>query len=201
MTEEHPGRLLAASLHEALADELPQRLEFYEHWLHSEGLRGGRIGRAPLSAVLGFLRAEQGPAYERVVARAGALAAEWAVAAVPASRRRVIGWLPRSMRLRAALRVAATVARAVHPRTRCVGRVRQSLVEVHLSGSVFCTARLPQAAPLCGFYAALIVRTLEQFGLAAVPRIERCRAVEGTACVLLLTLEGTKPAISPAAAA
>jgi hypothetical protein len=201
MTEEHPGRLLAASLHEALVEELPERLEFYEHWLHSEGLRGGSIGRAPISAVLGFLRAE-GEAYDRVVARAGDLAADWAVASIPASRRRLIGWLPRPMRLRAALRVAAAIARTVNPETRCVRRVRRrGTAELHVSGSVFCAARSPQTAPLCGFYAALVVRTLQRFDLQAVARLDRCRAVEGTACVVLLTIDGTAAAIPPAVAA
>jgi hypothetical protein len=200
MTEEHPGRLLAASLHEALVDELPQRLEFYEHWLHSDGLRGGSIGRAPISAVLGFLRAE-GEAYERVVARAGDLAAEWAIASLASSRRRFISWLPRPMRLRAALRLAAEITRSVHADTRCVPRVRRGLVEVRLSGSVFCAARSPQAAPLCGFYAALIAHTLQRFDLPAVGRPEQCRAVEGAACVLLFRLDGTEAAIPPADAA
>ena len=200
MTEEHQGRLLAASLHQALADELPDRLEFYEHWLHSEGLRGGRIGRAAISAVIGFLRVEGEP-YSRVVARAGELASNWAVESLPAARRRLIAWLPRPMRLRAALRVAAAIARGLGHDSRCVSRVRRGGVEVQLSGSVFCAARSPQAAPLCGFYAALVVRTLEQFDLPAVARLERCRAVEGSACVLVLTLDRTGAASPPAVAA
>ena len=38
------GRLLVASLHQAIADLLPTRLEFYEAWLNPGGLREGRIG-------------------------------------------------------------------------------------------------------------------------------------------------------------
>src|SRR4026207_1139194 len=41
------GRLLVASLHQAIADLLPTRLEFYEAWLNPTGLRDGRIGPAP----------------------------------------------------------------------------------------------------------------------------------------------------------
>ena len=40
------GRLLVASLHQAIADLLPTRLEFYEAWLTPGGLREGRIGLA-----------------------------------------------------------------------------------------------------------------------------------------------------------
>ena len=55
------GRLLVASLHQGIADLLPTRLEFYESWLNPAGLRDGRIGLAPLAAVLSFLRQEGEP--------------------------------------------------------------------------------------------------------------------------------------------
>ena len=72
------GRVLVASLHQAIADVLPDRLEFYENWLTVPGLREGTIGLAPLSAVLSFLRLE-GEAYNRTTARAGEYAADWTV--------------------------------------------------------------------------------------------------------------------------
>ena len=83
------GRLLVASLHQSIADELPTRLEFYESWLSPEGLRDGRIGLAPLAAVLSFLRQEGGGAYPRVTARAGAHSAEWLVDALNPTQRKV----------------------------------------------------------------------------------------------------------------
>ena len=69
MTEGGVGRLLVASLHQAIADLLPTRLEFYEGWLNPAGLRDGRIGLASVAAVLSFLRLE-GEAYRLVAARA-----------------------------------------------------------------------------------------------------------------------------------
>ena len=51
MTEGGVGRVLVASLHQAIADVLPSRLEFYEAWLNPSGLRDGRIGLAPLAAL------------------------------------------------------------------------------------------------------------------------------------------------------
>jgi hypothetical protein len=39
MTESRIGRVLVASLHQAIADLLPTRLEFYENWLNVAGLR------------------------------------------------------------------------------------------------------------------------------------------------------------------
>ena len=105
MSEPRIGRVLVASLHQAIADLLPTRLEFYENWLNVSGLRDGTIGLAPLSAVLSFLRTE-GEAYALITARAGEYAAEWTVNSLPTFERRVIRALPAPLRLRAALRVA-----------------------------------------------------------------------------------------------
>ena len=55
------GRMLVASLHQGISDLMPTRLEFYENWLHATGMRDGRIGLAPLAAVLSFLRQEGEP--------------------------------------------------------------------------------------------------------------------------------------------
>ena len=78
MSEPRIGRVLVASLHQAIADLLPNRLDFYENWLNPTGLREGTIGLAPLSAVLSFLRTE-GDAYDLITARAGQYAADWTV--------------------------------------------------------------------------------------------------------------------------
>jgi len=87
MIETSIGRLLVASLHQAIADLLPTRLEFYEEWLTPAGLRDGRIGLAPLAAVLSFLRRE-GKAYQLVSARAGEYTAEWVFADLSSFMRR-----------------------------------------------------------------------------------------------------------------
>ena len=76
MSEVTIGRVLVASLHQAIDDVLPDRLPFYENWLDAKGLREGTIGLAPLYAVLSFLRQETG-AYALVMARAGEYGAEW----------------------------------------------------------------------------------------------------------------------------
>ena len=101
MSEPRIGRVLVASLHQSIADNLPTRLEFYENWLSVTGLREGTIGLAPLSAVLSFLRSE-GEAYPVIAARAGEYAADWTVRGLPAMERRLIAALPLSLRARAA---------------------------------------------------------------------------------------------------
>ena len=52
------GRVLVAALQQAIAEELPTRAEFYDHWLGPDGRRDGTLGQAPMTAVLGFLRTE-----------------------------------------------------------------------------------------------------------------------------------------------
>jgi hypothetical protein len=200
MTEARVGRLLAACLHQAISDVLPQRLDFYEEWLNPDGLRDGNIGLAPLTAVIGFLRTE-GQDYGRVVARAGTLAAEWTVLSLPSVTRRIQTSLPRPFRTRAATRVAATIIRDVLSTTAVKARVRRDRVRLDVRSSLFCTVRERQALPLCGFYAAVAVETLKRFNLASRAAIEECRAVSGGSCVLTLKLVDAGQAIDPALAA
>jgi hypothetical protein len=189
MPEARIGRLLAACLHQAILEQLPQRMDFYENWLHSDGLRDGNIGLAPITAVVGFLRTE-GDGYDRVVARAGQLAAEWSVASMPAMRRRAVHWLPRGMRTRAALRVAGEISRDVCSTTRARASVKGTSARVEVRDSLFCTVRGHRATPLCGFYVAVAIETLRQFGLAAHGRVDQCRAIEGAACVMSFEVTG-----------
>src|SRR5215217_8995439 len=99
MTDAGVGRLLVASLHQGIADLLPSRLEFYEAWLNPAGLRDGRIGLAPLAAVLSFLRLEGDP-YRLIAARAGEYTAEWTVADLPPFRRTLVRAAPPALRIR-----------------------------------------------------------------------------------------------------
>lgn len=200
MTEGHIGRLVAASLHQAIGEVLPDRLEFYETWLHSEGLRDGSIGLAPMTAVLGFLRTEA-DAYDRVVDRAGALAAEWALMSLSPYRRRMVGWMPARMRMRAALRVARTIAESVDSRGGLRVRPHGLSAHVEVTASVFCAVRGVQTSPLCGFYRALAVTTLAHFGLPSTTHVEHCRAMGAASCVIVVTLDAAKPAEESAAAA
>ena len=175
MSEARIGRVLVASLHQAIADVLPTRLEFYENWLNVSGLREGTIGLAPLTAVLSFLRTE-GDAYGAITARAGKYAAEWSVRGLPALERRMIGMLPTPLRARAALRAAKNLVRQTYPGTRLITRFRKGNASLDLRGSLFCEVRELSTHPLCGFYAAAIARLLELFALPADAQVVECRA-------------------------
>ena len=120
------GRLLISSLHQGIADISPNRLEFYENWLSPAGMRDGRIGLAPLGAVLSFLYREESPANDQIVARAGRYAADWTFEDLSAARRWVIRRLPTTMRARAALSVSKKLVFAT---------VSESKVKTQLNGS------------------------------------------------------------------
>ncbi len=199
MTETRIGRLLAAGLHEAIVEELPQRLDFYEMWLRSDGLRDGTIGPAPMAAVLGFLRTER--EYDQVVAAAGRLAASWTIASMGTFQRRAIESLPRPIRARVVLRLAAGIVRRTCTTTRALARMSRGSGTLDVRASVFCTVREPWRVPLCGFHAAVATETLAIFGFPARAQVTQCRAVAGSSCVIAVHLAGTDVATGPAMAA
>jgi len=192
MSEPRIGRILVASLHQAIADVLPARLEFYENWLSVTGLREGTIGLAPLLAVLSFLRSE-GPAYAAITAKAGEYAAEWTVRGLPSMERRLIAALPASLRARAALRAARSLVRDTYPGSRAIMRLRQGTASVDLRGSLFCEVREASALPLCGFYASAIRRVLQLFSVVAEAQVLECRASGARRGCALTVLVGDPP--------
>lgn len=179
MSEPRIGRVLVASLHQAIADLLPTRLEFYENWLNVSGLREGTIGLAPLSAVLSFLRSE-GEAYNLITARAGEYAADWTVGNLSGVGRRFVRALPAPLRARAAMRTARALVRATYPGSRAIVRIRRGTASIELRGSLFCEVREASVLPLCGYYAAAIGRVLHQFALPAEAQVSECRAAGGS---------------------
>jgi hypothetical protein len=194
MTNARIGRVLVASLHEAIGEVLPTRLDFYEHWLSAGGLREGGMGLAPATAVLSFLR-QEGARYDTVMTRAGGCAADWTVDALPAVERRLVAALPGPLRARAALRIGRRLVATIYPHTRAVTRLRRGVATIEVRGSLFCDVRHPGASPLCGFYAAAFARILERFALSARAPVETCRAAGGAVCSLsvvvgLARLEG-----------
>ena len=181
------GRLLVASLHQGIADLLPTRLEFYEAWLHPTGLRDGRIGLAPLAAVLSFLR-QEGDAYHLIAARAGEYTAEWTVADLPAMQRTAIRGAPRGLRVWLVMRVARQMIRKTYKGSRAIVRWRRGDGAVSIRGSIFCEVREPVRRPLCQYYAAAIRRLMSLFNLDADIAITHCRATGGGQCLMTVSV-------------
>ena len=185
MIEAGIGRLLVASLHQAIADLLPTRLEFYEAWLNPTGLRDGRIGLAPLAAVLSFLRLE-GEQYKLVAARAGEYTAEWWVADLPTFKRTIIRATPPGLRVHLVLRLARAMVRSTYRGSRAIVRWRKGRGAVDLRGSIFCEVRDRVEAPLCEFYASALRRLLLLFSLDAEVGLEQCRATGAGQCLMVI---------------
>lgn len=185
MTEGRIGRVLVASLHQAIADLLPERLEFYENWLDARGLRRGTIGLAAVSAVLSFLRGE-GVIYEAVVARAGEYAADWTLASRGRARRSLLNVLPQAVRARMAFRLARHVIQDTYPHSRALITIRRGVARIDLRGSLFCEVREAGDRMLCGFYLALVTRLLEHYGVPFGGTIDACRGVGSRSCALAI---------------
>lgn len=195
MREAGIGRVLVASLHQAIADILPTRLDFYENWLNAEGLREGTIGLAPLHAVLSFLR-QEGAAYDIITARAGEYAAEWTVQAMSPVERALIQAAPVWLRPVLVMRLVRRLVRATYRGSRALTRVRKGVASLDLRASIFCTVREPVPQPLCTFYAAAINRLLELFGLTGRAETVSCRGTGEATCLLRVAVNGsaTEPA-------
>jgi len=189
LTDDGIGRLLVASLHQAISDAIPTRLEYYEHWLGPMGLREGRTGLAPLGAVLSFLRQEGQPVYDDIMTRAGRASAEWHLGtdrfAQPVAKA-----LPRTLRARYALSRSRRLVRAAFDPARTRAVVSRGLGHVDLDGSVFCTLREPWPWPTCTYFAAAIARHLELCGTPALARIDACRAQATGPCRLAFDFAG-----------
>jgi predicted hydrocarbon binding protein len=187
MIEAGIGRLLVASLHQGIADLLPTRLEFYESWLNPAGLRDGKIGLAPLAAVLSFLRLE-GEVYHLVAARAGEYTAEWTMAELPAFQRTIIRAAPPAIRRYLVMRVARSMVRNTYRGSRAIVRWRSDKGTIDLRGSIFCEVREPVPLPLCEFYASAIRRLLHLFGLDAEVGTQQCRGTGAGQCLMSVAL-------------
>ena len=193
MNEAGIGRLLVASLHQGIADLLPTRLEFYEAWLNPSGLRDGRIGLAPLAAVLSFLR-QEGEAYTLIAARAGEYTAEWTVADLPAFQRAVLRAAPPRLRLHLVMRLARLMIRNTYRGSRAIVRWRQGKGAVDIRGSIFCEVRDRVEQPLCEFYASAIRRLMYLFSLDVEVGTEQCRATGGGQCLMTILIRPTEAA-------
>lgn len=189
MRESGVGRVLVATLHQAIGDILPTRLGFYEEFLVVQALRDGAIGLAPLKAVLSFLR-QEGDAYEQIMTRAGEYAAEWTVASMSPFGRAALAAAPAWLRARLVLRVARRLVRRSCAQSRAASRLRAGVARVELKASIFCEVREPSRVPLCGFYAAAFSRLLALFELPALATVAECRGAGAGRCVVVLSLLG-----------
>jgi len=184
------GRLLISSLHQGIADVLPMRLEFYEGWLSPKGMRDGRIGLAPLGAVLSFVHREEPPANEQIVERAGRYAAEWTFAGLSGLRRWYIRKLPAGVRSRAALSLSRKLVLATVRESKVKTRINGATAGIDIKSALFDQLRDPATIPMRRFYASAIGRLLEQCGIDA--EVGVTNQLQGD-WSLVITVRGTRP--------
>ena len=153
MTTAVIGRILATSLYQAISEQLPLRVEFYESWLSPKGFTARRVYLSGVRAVFSFLRREEA-GYDAIVRRAGDLAANWLFDDLPPLRRRLMLALPRGLRMRAALSLARSFVKETWSQSEVKVRSGREASTVTITGSIFCDVRA--AAPdglvrvLCG---------------------------------------------------
>jgi bacteriochlorophyll 4-vinyl reductase len=193
MIEAGIGRLLVASLHQGIADLLPTRLEFYESWLNPSGLRDGRIGLAPLAAVLSFLR-QEGEPYRLIVGRAGEYTAEWTVADMPGYRRAIVRAAPPGLRVHFVMRIARTMIRTTYKGSRAIVKWKKGKAAIDIRGSIFCEVRDRTEQPLCEFYASAIRRLMYLFNLDVEVGTEQCRATGAGQCMMSILVRPSQAA-------
>jgi hypothetical protein len=179
--------MLVASLHQGISDLMPSRLEFYENWLNPIGMRDGRIGLAPLAAVLSFLR-QEGEPYTLVTSRAGEYAAQWTFDNLSPIERSFIRALPITFRARMALRLAKRVVRGSYDGSRVVARLRRGQGTLTLRNSIFCTVREPFDWPLCVFYSAALKHLFALVSVDGEVRVHSCQGVGDAGCVIAVSV-------------
>jgi len=191
MAEAGISRILVASLHQAISDELPTRLDFYENWLHPDGLRHGTIGLGPVQAVLSFLR-QEGEPYHPVTRRAGEYAAEWTVASQWPVHRAIIRSVPLGIRSRLVLRLARRTIRSTAAGCQARITVRKGHGRLDITGSVFCNVREAGREQLCGYHEAIVSRLLALYGVAAHVKLDGCRATGDPSCLIDVTINSRR---------
>lgn len=184
------GRVLVASLHQSIADELPTRLEFYENWLGPEALRDGAIGVPALAAVLSFLR-QEGKPYDRVARRGGEYAADWSFSRLSRARQDILHRLPRVWRARIALGLARKLVRRTFRTSFALSRLRRGQGTFEIRHSVFCNVREPAGFPLCVYYAAAVTRFIELCGVESTVTAITCRGAGDASCCVAVALDGS----------
>ena len=152
------GRLLISSLHQGIADVSPNRLDFYENWLSPSGMRNGRIGLAPLGAVLSFLHREDPPSNDQIANRAGVCAADWTYQELSGLRRWYIHRLPLGLRARAVLGLGKRLVLATVRQSTVKNRMTGFTAVVEIQSELCKQLRDPATVPMRGFYTSALQR-------------------------------------------
>ena len=193
MSEARIDRLLAAALHQAIVDLLPERIEFYESYLRPRGWREDAVNLAPVTAVLSFLRHEDSGTYHAVMERAASYASTWWMARQPWHVRAGARLLPMPLRLRQVGRLAKQHFERSYRGTKVKIRVRRRQLEMEVRGSIFCSNREHTREPHCRYYLAFLEALLAHDAFPRSGSLPACRALGGDCCVLRVEVPEAQP--------
>jgi tetratricopeptide (TPR) repeat protein/predicted hydrocarbon binding protein len=195
MSETVIGPMLVASLHQAISELLPMRLEFYESWINSGRMRSRRVSLGGMRAVFSFLRQED-DAYDAVMTRAGELTAQWTVDRLTPFRRAWLARLPRRLRRRAAGRLARRLAMETWEGVRASIRWKGGRGTLVLRPSLFCDVRTASATALCPYYAAVAGGLAQALNVEVDVSVEQCQARGDRHCAVTVDPGRPQPPVS-----
>lgn len=170
-----------ASVHKALEDLAPEKVEVFEGWFDPRD-RSPRIHIAPVLGAISYLRRDA-DLYCRIMERAGRYASQWGYLDRSVFERKLLKTLPLSLRGGLAGYILRSGLARVHRdgRLRVLKDPTRLLVEV--DNSLFCRMGGPAEAPICAYYAALFAGLLDRTALARPPVVEsECRAQGARYC-------------------
>ena len=195
MTEAGIGRVLVASLHQGIADILPDAPGVLRELAEPRGLapRDDRPGAAARGAQLP--PAGRGGLPPDHAARRASTPPSGRSRRRVTSRRSFTRRLPRGPRSRAVLRLACRTVRQTYVGTRAIVRLRRGEGTVDLRGSLFCGIRdSSRRAALRLLRAPALSRFFELYSLPAAVRLGECRATGDRSCILAVSLGAGEPA-------
>ncbi len=176
------GRVLLASLHQAVGEVLPARLEFYEPWLQPPDHPDEALRSASFGTMLSALQHEDDS--QNVIARAGQYAAIRSFEKLTALRRAYLRILPRRIRARMAVGLIVRILPTLYPEARIDVTRRGGAIFIGIEASPFCTPIKTAERPSCHFYSNTVTTFLQLFRLSPAVRVSRCRASGTPSCLV-----------------
>ncbi len=170
-----------ASVHKALEDLAPEKVEVFEGWF-SPSEREVQFHIAPVVGAISYLRRDR-DLYVKVMERAGRYASQWIYLNRSSLERKLFAAVPPLLRapvvgyiLRSALKqVQRDFELAVHR--------DGTRVFIMVGNSLFCRTGAAATEPNCAFYASLFAGLLDRSGLARPPVVEsQCRSQGRPVC-------------------
>ncbi len=165
-------RKFVASLHKALEELAPERLEIFEKWFDPADRRP-QFHIASIIGAVGYLRRSP-ELYHKVMEKAGHYASQWSCLDLPENKRKILFRLPfgRDRRVKHLLQKGL---RSIHRDGQLETARDGDKLVVTLSNSLFCRTELIGNEPTCEYYSAFFA------GLLACIH-ENCSSMTESAC-------------------